>query len=331
MRNQAATEPAARGRIIRKGGGVALASQPTPAAPPSPSRSAPVRTASGVDAPRRVRRMRDTLLTCIGIPFVFAASAGFMWTRPLQSPPQQGGTTVERGAHDRFHNIGREMAGRFSAPVTGVVVKPEPQSEPKPPTAQGLQASKIVIPQNVALASESATSEPHEPTRTDREALQKQVYRILKKHGKPVQNGKDLAGAIVREALAQNYDPVFVAAVIKSESAFNSLARSHKGAQGLMQIMPKTGAWLADRQSIPRGKLTDPGHNLKLGISYLKQLEAEYGGNRVLTLVAYNWGPGHVASASAGSRRVPGEVMQYAVKILNDYRRWSSELRSSIG
>lgn len=327
MRNEAATEPAARGRIIRKGGGVALATQPAPVASSRATRSAPVRRATDTTAPRRIRRMRDTLLTCIGIPFVFAASAGFMWTRPLQSPPHQGGTTVERGAHERFHHIGREMAGRFSAPVNGVVVKPEPKTAP----LQDVEASKIVVAQNVALASEPPNGGPHEPTRADREALQKQVYRILKKHGKPLQNGKDLAAAIVREALAQNYDPVFVAAVIKSESAFNSLARSHKGAQGLMQIMPKTGAWLADRQSIPRGKLTDPGHNLKLGISYLKQLEAEYGGNRVLTLVAYNWGPGHVASASAGARRVPGEVMQYAVKILNDYRRWSSELRSSVG
>ena len=98
-----------------------------------------------------------------------------------------------------------------------------------------------------------------------------------------------------------------------------------------MQIMPKTGAWLADQAAIPRRRLTDPGHNLQLGISYLKQLEAEYKGNRMLTLVAYNWGPGHVESASAGSRRVPGEVMQYAIKILNDYRRWSSELRSAVG
>jgi soluble lytic murein transglycosylase len=97
-----------------------------------------------------------------------------------------------------------------------------------------------------------------------------------------------------------------------------------------MQLMPKTGAWLADQGSIPRGRLTDPGHNLKLGITYLKQLESEYGGNRVLTLVAYNWGPGHVASASLGRRRIPGEVMQYAVKILNDYRRWHGELGSYI-
>ena len=250
-----------------------------------------------------------------------------MWARPLGSVTPQSQTSVERGAHDRFHHIGREMAGRFAAPVTGVVVKPEPKAA----IAREIKAPKLVASQKVVLASEPPNGEPHKLTRAEHEALQKQVYRILKKHGKPVQNGKDLAGAIVREALAQNYDPVFVAAVIKSESAFNSLARSHKGAQGLMQIMPKTGAWLADQQSIPRGRLTDPGHNLKLGISYLKQLEAEYGGNRVLTLVAYNWGPGHVASASAGARRVPGEVMQYAVKILNDYRRWSSELRSSVG
>lgn len=129
---------------------------------------------------------------------------------------------------------------------------------------------------------------------------------------------------IVYESLAQRYDPVFVAAVIKSESAFNSFARSHKGALGLMQIMPKTGAWLASQANMGPVRLTDPRSNLKLGIAYLKQLEEGYGGNRVLTLIAYNWGPGRVESASGGRRRVPGAVMQYAVKILNDYRRWSA-------
>jgi hypothetical protein len=215
------------------------------------------------------------------------------------------------------------MAGRFPSKIDGVVVKLERTSK----VSQEIASSVKTAPR----ASEATIAHTVGASQPNLHALEKQVYRVLKRHGKPVQNGKELAAAIVREALAQDYDPVFVAAVIKSESAFNSLARSHKGAQGLMQIMPKTGAWLADQQAIPRRKLTDPGHNLKLGISYLKQLEREYGGNRVLTLVAYNWGPGHVASASAGGRRVPGEVMQYAVKILNDYRRWSSELRSSVG
>ncbi len=326
MRNQAATEPAARGRIIRKGGTAPCARPVVVATPRTLRPTSAGSSGPGGHSPRRVGRLRDTLLTFIGIPFVFAASAGFMWTRPLEAPPQSGlGGKGE--IHARFHHIGNEMAGRFSSKVDGVVVKPEKKAM--------AAALEDVEPARVArklLQRPMTLSEaPTKHVTADRDALQRQVYRILKKHGKPVQNGKELASDIVREALAQNYDPVFVAAVIKSESAFNSLARSNKGAQGLMQIMPKTGAWLADQQAIPRRKLTDPGHNLKLGISYLKQLEAEYGGNRVLTLIAYNWGPGHVASASAGGRRVPGEVMQYAVKILNDYRRWSSELRSSVG
>lgn len=262
------------------------------------------------------------MLTFVAIPLVFAASAGFMWSRPLDTAGS-GESTEPPMVHARFHQIGNEIAGKFSGKVNGVVVQPAKSSRvlsTPPPPIKRISARAVSVP-------------PPAPPKNGEElaALEGQVFRVLKRHGKPVQNGKDLAAAIVREAVAQEYDPVFVAAVIKSESAFNSLARSHKGAQGLMQIMPKTGAWLADQQSIPRGKLTDPGHNLKLGISYLKQLEHEYSGNRVLTLIAYNWGPGHLASASSGGRRVPGEVMQYAVKILNDYRRWSNEMRSSVG
>lgn len=262
----------------------------------------------------------------LGIPFVFAASAGFMWSRPLESVSSQPQVS-HRETHNRFHHIGQEMAGRYSGTVRGVVVNPAQVVKPAGLAGQPTPLKAALLGPQPRVPSKPVPIE----SSTELEVLERQVHRILKKHGRPAQNGKDLASAIVREALAQDYDPVFVAAVIKSESAFNSLARSHKGAQGLMQIMPKTGAWLADQQAIPRQKLTDPGHNLKLGISYLKQLEAEYGGNRVLTLIAYNWGPGHVASASVGGRRVPGEVMQYAVKILNDYRRWSSELRSSVG
>jgi soluble lytic murein transglycosylase len=113
--------------------------------------------------------------------------------------------------------------------------------------------------------------------------------------------------------------------VIKSESSFNELARSHKGAKGLMQLMPRTGSWLAQLAKMPKGELTDPGYNLALGIRYLKQLEQGYGGDRIFTLIAYNWGPGRVESAADGERRVPPEVMGYAIKILNDYRRWTTE------
>jgi hypothetical protein len=310
------TTSAARGRIIKKGSG-------SPASPVTSRwelrRSRRVKDRRLV-SPKLSPRTRELVKTFILIPAIFAASAAFMWTRPVGRVDVAEESSA-RGLDERFHSIGNELADRFSTQPTGVVISPpkkEPVREARPTKADTVRPVSVVVPDKA-------------PRHHEIEALEKQVHRILKRHGKPTQNGKELASAIVKEALLQDYDPVFVAAVIKSESAFNALAKSHKGAQGLMQIMPKTGAWLADQAAIPRGKLTDPGHNLKLGISYLKQLEAEYKGNRMLTLVAYNWGPGHVESASAGSRRVPGEVMQYAIKILNDYRRWSSELRSAVG
>lgn len=310
--------PAARGRIIKRGG-VAASVRPKDALSKQVEHDhrlarAPVQRSSE-------RPLKNGVTLFVFLPLLFCLSAALTWSRPLATE-ELVTTAGEIGFSDRFHSIGSELAGRFSAEVRGKVLAP-PSKRPSSvqPAETQPQASRASLP----------VREPTSPAQPQRDALEKQVYKILKKHGKPAQNGKELASAIVKEALAQDYDPVFVAAVIKSESAFNALARSHKGAQGLMQIMPRTGAWLADHHDIPRGKLTDPGHNLKIGITYLKQLEAEYKGNRMLTLVAYNWGPGHVESAANGARRVPGEVMQYAVKILNDYRRWSSELRSSIG
>jgi hypothetical protein len=262
-----------------------------------------------------LRTAGSVLCSFVVTPVVFVVCAAYMWSQPLgegdrevSKPPRGRASTSQK-----FKDLGAEYT-RLSN-VEGIKIS-------SPPRSTSIPDVKHLPPAPVRAEVQLKTPRP--------QLLEKKVFAILQKHGRPVQKGELLAKAIVQEALSQGYDPLFVAAVIKSESAFNSLARSHKGAQGLMQLMPKTGAWLADQGSIPRGRLTDPGHNLKLGITYLKQLESEYGGNRVLTLVAYNWGPGHVASASLGRRRIPGEVMQYAVKILNDYRRWHGELGSYI-
>ena len=150
------------------------------------------------------------------------------------------------------------------------------------------------------------------------------VHSIIKKYSPKHSNPGVLAHTIVQESAKQGVDPLFVAAVIKAESTFNNTARSNKGAQGLMQIMPATGAWLRQKHDLPSGKLSDPGHNLKVGITYLKELVETYKGDRMFALVAYNWGPGHVDSATGGKRRIPKECMTYALKILGDYKRWRS-------
>lgn len=157
-----------------------------------------------------------------------------------------------------------------------------------------------------------------------------QVFKIISKFSKNKEQGLKLANRIVNESRRNNYDPLFVAAVIKSESGFNHLATSHVGAKGLMQIMPDTGRFmesLVDAGPRPAGFLTDPGYNLKLGINYLKHLDEQFNGNKVLTLIAYNWGPGKVQRTMQGRiGGVPKEVMNYALKILHDHNTWRKEV-----
>ena len=90
----------------------------------------------------------------------------------------------------------------------------------------------------------------------------------------------------VEAALAQ--------AVIKEESKFNERALSISGAIGLMQIMPDTGEWIAEQLDEDYGDLYEVDRNIRYGIWYLAELTAEFNGNRVLVLAAYNAGRGTV-------------------------------------
>ena len=78
--------------------------------------------------------------------------------------------------------------------------------------------------------------------------------------------------------------PALVLAVMATESNFDPLAESPKRAQGLMQLLPETGA----RFGVVR--LRDPSQNIRGGMAYLRWLLAYFEGDVMMTLAAYNAG-----------------------------------------
>jgi soluble lytic murein transglycosylase-like protein len=103
---------------------------------------------------------------------------------------------------------------------------------------------------------------------------------------------------IDKNARARGLDAALVKAVIAVESAFEPAAVSAKGALGLMQVMPDTGARYgvaADRKRTVEQKLLDPDINVRIGTMYLRDLLALFADDLELALAAYNAGEQAVA------------------------------------
>lgn len=92
-------------------------------------------------------------------------------------------------------------------------------------------------------------------------------------------------------------DPYFVSSVIWAESKYNRKAESGAGAIGLMQIMPDTGEWIAEKiglEDYSKESLYDADTNIHLGCWYLRYLSDKFEA-RATVCAAYNAGPNRVS------------------------------------
>jgi len=116
---------------------------------------------------------------------------------------------------------------------------------------------------------------------------------------------------IDRAASIYNIPAELIRAVIAVESAGDTSAVSHRGAVGLMQLMPSTAGQMYVEDPI------DPAQNIMGGTRYLRHLANEFAGDMMLVVAAYNAGPDAVRKY----RGVPpyDETRQYVKKVLAYY------------
>lgn len=142
-------------------------------------------------------------------------------------------------------------------------------------------------------------------------------------------------------AAANHVDPLFIAAIIRVESNYRTKSESHKGALGIMQLMPDTAKWLIDRDSslasYRNRDLTEPSTNIQLGARYLNYLNERFDGNRDAVAAAYNAGHGKVSrwledkswdGTLADADRIPiGETRKYVKSVDYYYTKYSQVYR----
>ena len=123
---------------------------------------------------------------------------------------------------------------------------------------------------------------------------------------------------IRQQAADKGLDPALIAGVIYAESHFRDQT-SQAGAKGLMQLMPETADYIAEKSggtAFVQGDLATPQVNISYGSWYLRYLLQKYAGREVLALAAYNAGEGKVdewvAAASARGEELRAEQIPFA-------------------
>jgi soluble lytic murein transglycosylase len=133
---------------------------------------------------------------------------------------------------------------------------------------------------------------------------------------------------VTRKSQEIGLDPAYVYGLIRQESRFIMDARSGVGASGLMQVMPATAKWTANKIGLAGfngSQINDRDINITIGTNYLKLALDDFDGSMPLAAAAYNAGPGRprswrngpVLDAAIWAENVPfAETRDYVKKVL---------------
>jgi hypothetical protein len=195
-------------------------------------------------------------------------------------------------------SIAQQVAGGVEAAAKGVEAATSSPLSTFAEAPRKIASAVVEVPLKLAIASE---------------AVKEQFFKTQVPFGSIIYN----------EAKKHNIAPELVAAVVNAESRFQPTARSHRGAQGLMQLVPATGRWMGARN------LMNPAENISAGTKYLRYLSDRFEGDQQKMIAAYNAGEGNV-------RRFGGvppfrETRQYVVKVNNFQADLRDQIKGSTG
>jgi soluble lytic murein transglycosylase-like protein len=182
-----------------------------------------------------------------------------------------------------------------------------------------------VVTQRVALYDDNWIPEPVSiapQTKTD--LFRAEMARINTAIRRDfLENALPFGDLIHDKAQKYDVDPALVAAVVETESRFHRTARSPVGAQGLMQLMPRTGRWMGATN------LYDAEQNVDAGVKYLKYLQGRFDGDLKNTIAAYNAGEGNVQRYGG----VPPfrETRSYVKKVMSRYQQRKRQFEQGDG
>ncbi len=128
-----------------------------------------------------------------------------------------------------------------------------------------------------------------------------------------------LTDVIIEESKRYRYDPMFILAVILTESSFRKGQVSHKGARGLMQMVPYVGEDVARRSGVDYDgteSLFEPETNIKLGTLHLFEQILKFG-DVEKGIVAYNMGETRLRGLMRLNLEMP---QRYLKKVMENYR-----------